>query len=89
MPVLAVQSRAGQSFVWAVSAGAHGGLVAELRPVQVGPVQGQSVSVVKGLAVGDKIVVSGVQKLRPGAPVVSVPAAGPGDGGVGGPVGAN
>jgi RND family efflux transporter MFP subunit len=89
VPVLAVQSRAGQSFVWAVSAGSAGGLVADLRPVQVGPVQGQSVSVLKGLAVGDKIVVSGVQKLRPGAPVVSVPAAGPGDGGVGGPVGAN
>jgi RND family efflux transporter MFP subunit len=73
VPVLAVQSRAGQSFVWAVREHAGQGLVAELQPVQVGPIDGQTFPVVKGLKVGDKIVVSGVQKLRPGAPVMALP----------------
>jgi RND family efflux transporter MFP subunit len=81
VPVLAVQSRAGQSFVWAVRERAGQGLVAELQPVQVGPIEGQTFSVVKGLKVGDKIVVSGVQKLRPGAPVMPLPAGGAGPGG--------
>ena len=73
VPVLAVQSRAGQSFVWAVRDRPGQGLVAELQPVQVGQVEGQTFAVLKGLKVGDKIVVSGVQKLRPGAPVMPLP----------------
>jgi RND family efflux transporter MFP subunit len=85
VPVLAVQSRAGQSFVWAVREHAGQGLVAELQPVQVGQVEGQTFAVLKGLKVGDKIVVSGVQKLRPGAPVMPLPpGAGGGPGAPGG-----
>jgi RND family efflux transporter MFP subunit len=72
VPVLAVQSRAGQAFVWAVQSAPGGGLTANPRPVQVGPIQGQSYPVLKGVAVGEQIVVSGVQKLRPGAPVAPI-----------------
>jgi RND family efflux transporter MFP subunit len=75
VPVLAVQSRAGQSFVWVVEQAPDGALTAKPRAVQVGPIQGQTYPVVKGLAPGDRIVVSGVQKLRPGAPVAPAPAA--------------
>jgi RND family efflux transporter MFP subunit len=78
VPVLAVQSRAGQSFVWAVREHPGQGLVAELQPVQVGRIEGQTFAVLKGLKVGDKIVVSGVQKLRPGTPVMPLPAGGGG-----------
>jgi multidrug efflux pump subunit AcrA (membrane-fusion protein) len=74
VPVLAVQSRAGQSFVWVVKAAPGGGLTAEPRPVQVGPIQEQNFPVTKGLQVGERIVVSGVQKLRPGAPVAPIDA---------------
>jgi RND family efflux transporter MFP subunit len=73
VPVLAVQSRAGQSFVWVVRDKPGGGLFAEQRSVQVGPVQGQTYPVLSGVAPGDKIVVSGVQKLRPGAPITAMP----------------
>ena len=71
--MLAVQSRAGQSFVWVVHDGQGGVMTTELRPVQLGALQEQSYPVTAGLRVGEKIVVSGVQKLRPGASVVQLP----------------
>jgi RND family efflux transporter MFP subunit len=76
VPVLSVQSRAGQPFVWVVAERPGGGLAAQPRVVQVGAIQGQSYPVVKGLAAGERIVVSGVQKLRPGAPVAPAAAGG-------------
>ncbi len=76
VPVLAVQRRAGQAFVWVVS-GTDDALTATLRPVQLGPIQGQSYPVTSGLQVGDRIVASGVQKLRPGARVAPLPTAPP------------
>jgi RND family efflux transporter MFP subunit len=78
VPVLAVQSRAGQPFVWVAARGAAGGpLTVAPRPVELAPIQGQTYPVTKGLTPGEQIVASGVQKLRPGAPVVAqVPGAG-------------
>ncbi len=73
VPVLSVQRRAGQAFVWVVS-GADGALTAALRAVQIGPIEGQSYPVTHGLQVGDRIVAAGVQKLRPGARVAPLPA---------------
>jgi RND family efflux transporter MFP subunit len=73
VPVLSVQRRAGQAFVWVVS-GTDGALTAALRAVQIGPIEGQSYPVTDGLRVGDRIVASGVQKLRPGARVAPLPA---------------
>lgn len=75
VPVLAIQNRNGQPFAWVVKQ-AHGGLHAEPRVVQVGPIQDQRYPVLRGLAPGEKIVLSGVQKLRPGAPVVALPPPG-------------
>jgi membrane fusion protein, multidrug efflux system len=75
VPVLAVQRRAGQPFVWVVNEGA-GGLSADQRAVQLGPIQAQQYPVTGGLKAGDKIVVSGVQKLRPGARVMQMPPPG-------------
>jgi len=75
VPVLAVQRRAGQPFVWVVN-DAAGGLAAEQRAVQLGPIQEQQYSVTGGIKAGDRIVVSGVQKLRPGARVMPMPPPG-------------
>ncbi|HXU07183.1 MAG TPA: efflux RND transporter periplasmic adaptor subunit [Polyangia bacterium] len=72
VPVLAVQRRAGQPFVWVVQE-AQGGLAAEQRAVQLGPIQEQQYPVTGGLKPGERIVVSGVQKLRPGARVMQMP----------------
>jgi len=78
VPVLAVQSRAGQAFVWVVAPAPDGRLSAQPRPVKMGPIQDQLYPIVEGLRPGERIVVSGVQKLRPGAPVAPAPAAAPG-----------
>lgn len=75
VPVLAVQSRAGQSFVWvAQKASAQAPLTVSQRPVELAPIQGQTYPVLHGLKPGEEIVASGVQKLRPGAPVVPLAA---------------
>lgn len=47
---------------------------AESRPVTVGARIGSGWLIRSGLASGEKVVVEGVQKLRPGAPVVILPA---------------
>ena len=75
VPVLAVQRRAGQPFVWVVNEAA-GGLAAEQRAVQLGPIQEQQYPITGGIKAGDRIVVSGVQKLRPGARVMQMPPPG-------------
>jgi RND family efflux transporter MFP subunit len=72
VPVLAVQSQNGQSFAWVAKRAPDGSLTAEQRVVQVGPIQGQSYPVLKGVAVGELIISSGVQKLRPGAAVTQI-----------------
>jgi RND family efflux transporter MFP subunit len=73
VPVVAVQMLNGQTFVWVAQAGPGGALTANQRAIQVGAIVGQSYPVLKGLAPGDKVIVSGMQKLRPGAPVVPAP----------------
>jgi RND family efflux transporter MFP subunit len=78
VPVLAVQSRAGQAFVWVVAQGPDGRLSAQPRPVKMGPIQDQLYPIVEGLRPGERFVVSGVQKLRPGAPVAPARATAPG-----------
>jgi membrane fusion protein (multidrug efflux system) len=42
---------------------------AELRSVEIGRVVGNQAIVTKGLQAGDRVIVEGFQKLRPGAPV--------------------
>jgi membrane fusion protein (multidrug efflux system) len=46
---------------------------AQTRPVEVGLRLAGKAEVLKGLAAGEKVVVEGVQKLRPGAPVKLAP----------------
>lgn len=47
---------------------------AEPRPVTLGQTIGDKWLVTSGLAAGDKVIVEGLQKLRPGAPIKPVPA---------------
>jgi RND family efflux transporter MFP subunit len=70
VPVLAVQTLNGQTFVWTVKDTPGGALVAEQRAIQVGPIVDQSHPVLRGLAVGDRVIVAGMQKLQRGARVV-------------------
>jgi membrane fusion protein, multidrug efflux system len=43
------------------------------RPVQIGSAQGNDWVVLGGLKPGDQVIVDGLQKVRPGAPVKPVP----------------
>ena len=59
----------GQYFAFVVEDSGHG-LVARQRAVALGDLSGDSYVVRAGLNPGDRVVVSGVQKIRDGSPVV-------------------
>lgn len=68
VPVVAVSRISGQYFCF-VAEPQGDALVARQRPVQVGDVLGDDYVVAGGLKAGDRIVVSGIQKLADGAPI--------------------
>jgi membrane fusion protein (multidrug efflux system) len=71
VPERALVELQGKSFVWVVSAEGKG----SQRPVEVAAKRyGSNVIVLKGLEVGERIVVEGLQKLREGAPVQAMTA---------------
>jgi RND family efflux transporter MFP subunit len=49
---------------------APGGLVARQRPLTIGPIVGDNYVVLSGIKEGDRVIVSGVQRLADGAPIV-------------------
>jgi membrane fusion protein (multidrug efflux system) len=46
----------------------------DMRPVKPGPLVGQMVLIEDGLKPGEKVIVEGLQKVKPGAPVAAKPA---------------
>jgi RND family efflux transporter MFP subunit len=68
VPVLAVSRVSGQYFAF-VAEDDKGQLVARQRPVQVGEIVGNDYVVLSGIKPGDRVIVSGTQFLRDGAPV--------------------
>jgi RND family efflux transporter MFP subunit len=68
VPILAVTRINGQPFVFVVRT-VNGRSQAEQRLVRVGEIVGNDIIVTGGLAPGERIVVSGVQKLANGAPI--------------------
>ena len=68
VPISAVQIDQTGPFVLSVS----GDNKIEVRRVDLGPISGQMVVVLKGLAEGDRVVTEGVQKVRPGQVVEPV-----------------
>jgi len=71
IPVTAVLRVSGQFFAF-VAEDAGGKLVAKQRAIKVGPIVGDNYPVVDGLKPGERVVVSGTQKLADGAPIQSV-----------------
>lgn len=70
VPQQAVQRNAGgQAQVYVIGEDEK----AELRPVEAGRVVGDRWIITKGISAGDKVIVEGFQKLRPGAPVSGTP----------------
>ena len=68
LPVTAVSRVSGQYFCFVAEPG-PGGMVARQRPVQVGEVVGNDYVITGGVKPGDKVVVSGIQKIGDGAPI--------------------
>jgi RND family efflux transporter MFP subunit len=69
VPLTAVVRVSGQHFCYVVEPGPNGSLVAKQKPVVVGEMIGNDYLVRSGLKAGDRVVVSGIQKLADGAPV--------------------
>jgi multidrug efflux system membrane fusion protein len=65
VPSAAVQRGAQGMFVYVVKADK----TVELRPVTLGPLDGQRQAIASGLRAGETVVTDGVDRLRPGAPV--------------------
>jgi multidrug efflux pump subunit AcrA (membrane-fusion protein) len=74
LPVVAVQRVSDQYFAFIATAEADGSLVARQRPVDLGPVTGNAYVVRGGLSVGDRLVLSGTQKIGDGVPVQALPS---------------
>jgi RND family efflux transporter MFP subunit len=68
LPIVSVLRIGGQYFCFAAEQ-TDKGLVAKQRPVEVGEIIGNDYVVTGGLKAGDRVVVSGVQKLADGIPV--------------------
>jgi RND family efflux transporter MFP subunit len=81
VPTSATTRQTGQYFVYVARQGQGDagdvGLVAHQVPVQLGGIQKNAFIVKSGLAPGDLLVVSGIQKLHDGAPVTRLPTAPP------------
>jgi RND family efflux transporter MFP subunit len=72
VPVTAITRINGQWFAFVAEPGEGGkGLVARQRSLEVGPVVGNSYTVVSGLKPGEKLISAGIQKIRDGAPVAA------------------
>jgi membrane fusion protein, multidrug efflux system len=65
LPQRAIQDLQGKNYVWIVDAEGK----AEQRDVRMGPRIGQDWLVAQGLKAGDRVIVDGVQRLKPGVPV--------------------
>jgi multidrug efflux pump subunit AcrA (membrane-fusion protein) len=66
IPTEALSFVAGRAFAYVVSNGANG-MMAQQRPLQISSLQGNMAAIKDGVAVGDRIVISGVQNLRDGS----------------------
>jgi RND family efflux transporter MFP subunit len=75
IPVTAVLRVSGQFFAF-VAEDAGGKLVAKQRAIKVGSIVGDNYPVVDGLKPGDRVVVSGTQKLADGVPIQAAPEQG-------------
>ena len=75
IPLVAVTRVNGRYFAFVAETGAGGATVARQRAIELGPLTGNDYVVEKGLSTGDRLIVSGVQKIGDGAPVTPTPAA--------------
>jgi multidrug efflux system membrane fusion protein len=71
VPSAAIQSGLQGSYVWTVDTDAKGATTARIQPVKVALAEGQVTILEGGLQAGQKIVVDGADRLRPGQIVIA------------------
>ncbi len=71
LPVTAVTRINGQYFAYVAEQGDKGGLVARQRLVRLRPLAGADYMLESGLKAGDRLIVSGIQKVTDGVPVAA------------------
>jgi RND family efflux transporter MFP subunit len=76
VPVTAVARISGQFFAF-VAEKSDQGMIARQKPVQLGDIIGNDYVLNGGLQPGEQLIVSGLQKIRDGAPVMAAPPAAP------------
>jgi RND family efflux transporter MFP subunit len=76
VPIVALNRLGGQYFAYVAEDG-EAGTVARQRAVEVGPVVGNDYVLESGLEPGERLIVSGVQMVRDGAPVEIVTGSSP------------
>jgi len=69
VPVTAVVRISGQYFCYTAESGPNNTLVARQKPIEVGELIENDYVIKSGLKAGDKVIVSGIQKIGDGAPV--------------------
>jgi RND family efflux transporter MFP subunit len=69
VPITAVVRISGQYFCFVAESGQNGTTVARQKPIEVGNIVGNDYVVKSGLKPGEKLIVSGIQKIGDGAPV--------------------
>lgn len=74
VPIVSVTRVNGRYFAF-VAETADGATVARQRAIEVGPITGNDYVLLSGLSAGDRLIVSGVQKIGDGAPVAPTAAA--------------
>ena len=75
VPISAVQRGAPGTFVYLID----GNDTVSVRPIKIGPAEGELAAIEAGLAPGDRVVTDGADRLRDGARI-SIPATGTGTG---------
>jgi RND family efflux transporter MFP subunit len=79
VPIVALNRLGGQYFAFVIE-DAEGGTVARQRSVELGPVVGNDYLVLSGVEAGERLIVSGIQRVRDGAPVTIVTGRAPAPG---------
>lgn len=70
VPILAVSRLAGQYFAFVAEPQKGGSFAARQKPLKIGQTVGNDYEVQDGIKPGDKVIISGTQFLRDGAPVI-------------------
>jgi multidrug efflux system membrane fusion protein len=74
VPSAAVQTGVQGAYVWVTDADASGSATARMQPVKIALAQGQLTILDGGVDPGQRVVVDGADRLRPGAPVIATDA---------------